>query len=102
TGNAMPATLFAAAVLLTPVLMRRCLLLGSAALTAGRRPIGALVLVRRRLLLSSALTAGRRLIGTLVLLRRSLLARTALARRGATLARRRTTLGADLVRQSER
>ena len=67
------------------VLLRRCLVLGRAALTAGRGRVGALVLLRRCLLLvgvllrrcllliGAALTAGRGLASALVLLRRCLL-----------------------------
>jgi hypothetical protein len=79
----------------------RCL--ARAALSAGRglaSLASTLVLLRRRLL-----AAGRRLVGALVLLRGCLL-RAALCRAGAALARCRTTLRATLrarhVRQPER
>ena len=87
------------------ILLRRRLLLGSSALTRGRRLlVGALILLCRRLLLgSAALAAGRRLLtSALVLLRWCLLACVALARRSTTLARRGAALRANLVRQSER
>jgi hypothetical protein len=87
------------------LLSGRLLLLVRTALTAGRGLVGALVLLSGRLLLlvRTALTAGRGLVGALVLLSgRLLLVCATLARGDSALARRGITLGADLVRQSER
>jgi hypothetical protein len=108
-GTLTTATLFIAAVLLTltgrlVLLSGRLLLPVRTFLTAGRGLVGALVLLSGRLLLLvRALTAGRGLVGALVLLSgRLLLVCATLARGDSGLARRGITLGADLVRQSER